>query len=73
MHLNYKQADNKLFFTILYKLDCIINKKKIIYSNVVFIIIIKKLVPPPNYLYLVYGYILKTCIRLVLAISAIRL
>jgi hypothetical protein len=28
MYLNYKQADNKFFFTSLYELDCIINKKK---------------------------------------------
>jgi hypothetical protein len=28
MHLNYKQADNKLFFTSLYELDYIINKRK---------------------------------------------
>jgi hypothetical protein len=73
MHLNYKQANNKLFSTSLYKFDRIINKKAT-YSNAVSIVVIKKrFILFPNYLYLVYGYILKTHIRLILVISAIRL
>jgi hypothetical protein len=42
MHLNYKQTDNKLFSTSLYEPDCIINKKKATYTNIVSIISIKK-------------------------------
>jgi hypothetical protein len=42
MYLNYKQNNNKFFPTSLYKLDCIINKKKTTYSNAIFIIIIIK-------------------------------
>jgi hypothetical protein len=42
MHLNYRQANNKLFSTSLYELDYIINKKKTTYSNIIFIILIKK-------------------------------
>jgi hypothetical protein len=73
MHLNYKQADNKLFSTSLYEFDYIINKKKTIYSNIISIILIKKPILPFNYLYLVYRYILKTYIRLIPAISVVRL
>jgi hypothetical protein len=42
MYLNYKQADNKLFFISLYELDYIINKKKTTYSNIISIISIKE-------------------------------
>jgi hypothetical protein len=42
MHLNCKQADNKFFSISLYKLDCIINKKKATYLNTVFIVSIEE-------------------------------
>jgi hypothetical protein len=42
MHLNYKQTDNEFFFTSLYELDCIINKKKVTYSNIIFIVLIEE-------------------------------
>jgi hypothetical protein len=42
MYLNYKQTDNEFFFISLYELDCIINKKKTTYSNIISIILTKK-------------------------------
>jgi hypothetical protein len=42
MHLNYRQADNKLFSTSLYELDYIINKKKKTHSNTISIVLIKE-------------------------------
>jgi hypothetical protein len=42
MYLNFKQADSELFFISLYKFHRIINNKKTIYSNVIYIIIIKE-------------------------------
>jgi hypothetical protein len=42
MYLNCRQADNELFSTSLYELDCIINKKKATYSNIVSIVLIKE-------------------------------
>jgi hypothetical protein len=42
MYLNYKQADNKFIFTNLYELNCIINKKKATYANIISIILIEK-------------------------------
>jgi hypothetical protein len=42
IYLNYKQANNKLFFTSLYELDYIINKKKATYLNIISIILIKE-------------------------------
>jgi hypothetical protein len=42
MHLNYRQADNKLFSTSLYELDYIINKKKTTHSNTISIVLIKE-------------------------------
>jgi hypothetical protein len=73
MYLNYKQADNELFSISLYKLDYIINKKKATCSNIISIILIKKLILFFNYLYLVYRYILKTCVRLIPVILVVRL
>jgi hypothetical protein len=42
MYLNYRQADNKLFSTSLYELDCIIKEKKATYSNIISIILIEE-------------------------------
>jgi hypothetical protein len=71
--LFYQNPYGLFFFTSLYELDRIINKKKSnLFKRDIYCSNKRKPVPLSNYLYLVYGYILKTRVRLVPAISAVR-